>query len=119
MKKTVFLLWVSIGVSVIGFAQQPAYKNKNLSPEARARDLIARMNIDEKLMQLQCVWQQKSTFFTNGDFDERKAEQLLKNGLGEIARITENKGPAGTGFHPALHPKAGAELYGFLSRKPG
>jgi hypothetical protein len=39
---------------------QAPYKNKNLSPEARAKDLLSRMNLDEKVMQTQCLWIQKS-----------------------------------------------------------
>jgi beta-glucosidase len=44
-------------------AQQPAYKNRSLSPETRAKDLLARMTLDEKLMQMQCLWIQKSKNF--------------------------------------------------------
>lgn len=35
-------------LSSFAVAQPPAYKNKNLSPEARAKDLVSRMNLDEK-----------------------------------------------------------------------
>ena len=58
---------------------QPAYKNKKLSPEARARDLLSRMNLDEKVMQTQCLWIQKSAILNkDGDFDETKAASVLK-----------------------------------------
>ena len=46
-------------------AQQQPYKNKNLSPEVRAKDLLSRMNLDEKVMQAQCLWIQKSLILNN------------------------------------------------------
>ncbi len=89
-------------------AQQPAYKNKNLSPEVRAKDLLRRMTVDEKLMQMQCLWIRKSKILNNnGDFDEAKAKDVLKNGLGELGRLNENAGPNSPGYHP----KQAAELY--------
>jgi len=90
------------------FTQQPAYKNKNLSPQARAKDLLSKMNLDEKVVQTQCLWIQKSSILNNnGDFDEAKAEKAIKNGLGELARLNENAGPNSYGYHP----KQAAELY--------
>jgi len=89
-------------------AQSPAYKNKNLSPEARAKDLLSKMTLDEKVMQTQCLWIQKSTILDkNGDFDATKAAEVLKNGLGELARLNEQAGPNSYGYHP----KQAAQLY--------
>ena len=92
----------------VTYAQQPAYKNKNLSPEVRAKDLLSRMTLDEKAMQTQCLWIQKSQILNNdGDFEEAKAEQNLKNGLGQLARLNEQAGPNSYGYHP----KQAAQLY--------
>src|SRR5215831_14298525 len=103
--KLLFIFLLSV---VSTQAQTPAYKNKNLSPEARARDLLGRMNLDEKVMQTQCLWIQKSTILnSNGDFDPAKAETAVKNGLGELARLNENAGANSYG----MHPKQAAELY--------
>ncbi|MGZ8538739.1 MAG: glycoside hydrolase family 3 N-terminal domain-containing protein, partial [Flavisolibacter sp.] len=94
-------------------AQQQVYKNKNLSPDARAKDLIGRMTIDEKLMQLQCFWAQKSMVIDkDGVFDPAKAATVLKNGLGEFARLNENAGPNSYGYHP----KQAAALYNTVQR---
>ena len=106
--KIFLLLLAACSLQVIAFPQQPAYKNRNLSPDARARDLLSRMNLDEKVMQTQCLWIQKSSILNNnGDFDETKAEKVIKNGLGELARLNENAGPNSYGYHP----KQAAELY--------
>lgn len=94
-------------------AQQPAYKNKNLSPEQRAKNLLSLMTVDEKVMQTQCLWIQKSRILNDaGDFDESKAKEALKNGLGELGRLNENAGPNSSGYHP----RQAAELYNKIQR---
>ena len=97
----------------ISFAQQPLFKNRSLSPEVRARDLLSRMTLDEKVMQMQCYWGLKSKLLNdNGEFDEAKAAAVLKNGLGELARLNENAGPNSYG----RHPKQAAELYNKIQK---
>ena len=94
-------------------AQNLPYKNKKLSPEARAKDLLSRMTLDEKVAQTHCLWIQKSTILDkNGDFDSLKAATALKNGLGELARLNENAGPNSYGYHP----KQAAQLYNKIQR---
>src|SRR5215510_7914853 len=90
MKKIFFLLLAACSMQLMAFKQQPLYKNKTLSPEVRAKDLLSKMNLDEKVMQTQCLWIQKSSILnSNGDFDEAKAEKAVKDGLGELARLNE------------------------------
>ncbi|HRI24511.1 MAG TPA: glycoside hydrolase family 3 N-terminal domain-containing protein [Ferruginibacter sp.] len=94
-------------------AQTPAYKNKKLSPEARAKNLLSLMTLDEKVMQTQCLWIQKSRILNAaGDFDEAKAKDALKNGLGELGRLNENAGPNSSGYHP----KQAAQLYNRIQK---
>jgi beta-glucosidase len=107
MRKYLVLGFIVCCIGVSAFSQQPAYKNKNLTPEERTEDLLSRMTVDEKIMQLQCIWQTKPTVFTNGDFDLSKARKLLMDGLGEIARINETGGVNS----PNFHPKEAAMLY--------
>ena len=107
------LLCIYLMGTVFLSAQQPAYKNKNLSPEARAADLIKKMTLDEKVMQTQCLWIQKSRILNaTGDFDEVKAKDALMNGLGELGRLNEQAGPNSSGYHP----KQAAELYNKIQK---
>ncbi|MEI6948655.1 glycoside hydrolase family 3 N-terminal domain-containing protein [Paraflavisolibacter sp. H34] len=106
MKRIILLLLAASGLPFIGFSQLPAYKNKKLAPEARAKDLVARMTLEEKLMQTQCLWD-KSIYAPNGSFDRAGAEKVFKNGLGEIARINE-----GATLGPLTYrPREAALLY--------
>jgi beta-glucosidase len=111
--KSCFLVSTLLCLAVFVIAQQPAYKNKNLLPDERAKDLLARMTLDEKVMQLQCFWIQKAKLVNDkGVFDEAKAKDVIKNGLGELARLNENEGPISLGYHP----KEAAVLYNSIQK---
>jgi beta-glucosidase len=117
MKKAVFILLFTGYMPLIAYPQDYAYRNSRLSPEVRAEDLINRMTLDEKIMQLQCMWGDKAEVFTDGDFDAAKARKILKNGIGQLARLNENLHPAFAGeHHPTLHPRQAAELYNKVQR---
>lgn len=85
-------------------AQQPTapYKNPALPVEKRVSDLLSRMTLEEKVAQLESTWQNHSQdlrpeeYFVDekGQLDEAKARELLKNGLGQVTRPGEGRGPA-------------------------
>lgn len=65
------------------------YEDYRKSEQVRAADLLKKMNVEEKLAQLQCPWINKSKFLTSHNLDEFKAKEALKNGLGEILRLSD------------------------------
>src|SRR2546425_1611179 len=78
----------------------PAYKNARLPVDQRVADLLSRMTLEEKIAQLTCLWSNRpqvkpQTDFSSdrGDFSPEKAAQVMKYGLGQIARQREQKGP--------------------------
>ena len=84
-------------------AQQPGapYHNSSLPIDVRVKDLLGRMTLEEKVAQLESTWQNHSQniapniFFVDeqGTLDEMKAKDALKNGLGQITRPSEHRGP--------------------------
>jgi len=72
------------------------YKNPAAPAEKRVRDLLKRMTLQEKIGQMLCVWQQKSTTLLNnaGEFDPEKAKAAFKRwqGLGQVARPSDSGG---------------------------
>ncbi|MEM6348831.1 MAG: glycoside hydrolase family 3 protein, partial [Bacteroidota bacterium] len=93
-----FIIVLALSFSLFtGATQTPAYRRTDLSTEKRVKDLLQRMSLDEKLMQVQAFWLGKKDKFTNADgsFNEVGAKKILKNGIGHIARPSE--GPAGNG----------------------
>jgi beta-glucosidase len=69
------------------------YRDASQLIDARAKDLITKMTLDEKMAQLSGVWSYE--LLGSGKFAPERAESLLENGIGHICR----PGVA-TGFPP-------------------
>ncbi|MCB0518824.1 MAG: glycoside hydrolase family 3 C-terminal domain-containing protein [Lewinellaceae bacterium] len=66
------------------------YKDASQSTDARVNDLLAKMTLEEKLAQIQCIWQKKAAFIdSKGDLLPDSAAVYLKNGIGQIGRPSE------------------------------
>ncbi len=79
---------------------QPDYKNPRLPVDRRVADLLSRMTLEEKVAQLVCLWGNRpqvnpqTDFATDrGDFSPAKATEVMKYGIGQIARQRERKDP--------------------------
>jgi len=71
----------------------PLYRQRDASVDARVADLLQRMTLEEKVMQLQGVWNRKREIQdAQGRFDPSKAQALLGRGIGEVARPSEIAG---------------------------
>lgn len=79
----------------------PLYKDPKAPVQARVDDLIKRMTLEEKVAQMECLWQQKNTILdAKGDFDAAKAAKAYPNGMGMIGRPGDRVGvttPTGAG----------------------
>ena len=77
------------------------YQDSQLSIGQRVSDLLGRMTLEEKVGQLEGAWENpqfasdpKDRFVdASGGFLPEHAAILLKNGLGEMSRPSENRGP--------------------------
>jgi len=73
---------------------KPDYLNPQLPVERRVADLLCRMTLEEKIAQTRALWKQNQLIMdAKGNFSPEKAETVLKNGIGEITRASEQKGP--------------------------
>ena len=99
MKRRILsLLTATVLASLLCAAQsQPAsapYKNPSLPVDARVKDLLGRMTLEEKVAQLGSTWQNhgshvpEQAYFVSadGNIDVVKAEAMLKRGLGEFSQ---------------------------------
>ncbi|HMQ61874.1 MAG TPA: glycoside hydrolase family 3 N-terminal domain-containing protein [Flavilitoribacter sp.] len=67
-----------------------AYKDAALPVETRIKSLLAQMTVDEKLAQIQCIWQQKRHILdAQGNLNPDSAAVYLKDGIGQIGRPSE------------------------------
>jgi beta-glucosidase len=68
------------------------YKDASLPVEKRVDDLLGRMTLEEKVMQLQCTWQTKTEIQdAKGEFSAVKAQKVYPNGLGMIGRPSDRQ----------------------------
>jgi beta-glucosidase len=68
------------------------YEDYRQSIEKRANDLLQKMTIEEKLVQLQSPWIGKAKIFKQNKFDFNKAKDAFPNGLGEILQLSHGNG---------------------------
>lgn len=70
------------------------YKDASLSIDDRVEALIGQMTVEEKIVQLQCMWNDKKQLFNADDwFSIDSAKKHIPNGLGQIGRPSENRAP--------------------------
>src|SRR3989440_2887739 len=77
------------------------YQEPKLPIEERVSDLLKRMTLEEKIAQLEGAWQNRDNvkdpqaLFVDEkrNFLPAQASRLLKNGLGEMSRPSEKRGP--------------------------
>ena len=77
-------------VNALAAATTPLYKNPGAPVPKRIDDLLGRMTLDEKVMQLQCLWQKKHLVQDGRHaFSADRAAKAFPNGLGMLARPSD------------------------------
>jgi beta-glucosidase len=79
----------------------PAYRDPKIAVEQRIADLLGRMTLEEKIAQMEGTWQNRGNqkdsnlLFVDekGRFVPERAGAVLKNGLGQMSRPSEQRGP--------------------------
>ena len=71
----------------------PIYKDPHQPVERRVEDLLSRMTLDEKVAQLETVWESKAKLQApNGQFSPELASKNFPNGIGGFARPSDRRG---------------------------
>lgn len=74
-------------------ATVPLYQDPKAPVEQRVEDLLGRMTLNEKIVQLSTVWTRKQEIFTaSNEFDPAKARQVFPDGIGHMARPSDLHG---------------------------
>lgn len=71
----------------------PLYQDPKASVDQRVEDLLGRMTLNEKIVQLTTVWTRKQEIFTaSNDFDPAQARKVFPDGIGHMARPSDLRG---------------------------
>jgi beta-glucosidase len=93
----------------------PVYKDAKAPVEARVADLLARMTLEEKIVQITAVWDDKSKILDGkGELDLTKLPTIYPNGIGHFARPSDAKGPASPVEFPGRDVRATIRLVNAL-----
>ena len=96
-------------------AINPVYKNPRASLEARVEDLLSRMTLEEKVAQMQSIWEAKSEVFdAKLEFDPKKMAQKFPNGIGQFARPSDATGPTSPRILPGRDARSTIRLVNAL-----
>jgi beta-glucosidase len=102
-------------------ADRPPYKDPSLPVEQRVADLLSRMTLEEKAAQMVAVELKDAVDIRpDGTIDLSAARAVLKDGIGQVTRLTEARGAksqtaAGTG-EAELTPVENARLSNAVQR---
>ena len=78
------------------FAQaRPLYKDPKAPIPMRVADLLRRMMLEEKIVQISAIWAQKSEIMDGMAFNPTKASAAFPNGIGHITRASDKRGVPG------------------------
>lgn len=90
--KIFFASVILLALPASATAAEPLYKNPDKPIDARVKDLLKRMTLEEKVSQLQTVWVARQKLETeSGEFTQEYAKEVLGSGIGQVARPSENK----------------------------
>jgi beta-glucosidase len=102
---------------VTSIAATPLYKNAGAPVDARVNDLLKRMTLEEKIVQISAVWDDKAKIFdAKGEFDAAKMAAVFPNGIGQFARPSDATGPASPRVVPGRDVRGTIRLVNALQR---
>jgi beta-glucosidase len=91
------------------------YKNPRAPLQARVEDLLSRMTLEEKVAQMQSIWEAKSEVFdAKLEFDPKKMAQKFPNGIGQFARPSDATGPTSPRIVPGRDARSTIRLVNAL-----
>lgn len=87
------------------------YRDAEAAPAARAEDLLARMTLEEKIVQLRAIWDDKTEIFDSSlEVDPAKLKRRFPHGLGQLSRPSDATGPVSPRVVPRRDARQTVEL---------
>ena len=115
-------LGTALAMAVAGIGIAPAedagevtgdavYRDPDAAIERRVDDLLARMTLAEKIVQITTVWDSKANLLDDElEFDLEKIRRNYPDGIGQFGRPSDANGPASPRVVPRRDPRQTVEL---------
>lgn len=116
--KRIILVWTLLlcGGSAQG-EEVPDYKDASQPVDVRVADLLSRMTLEEKVAQLQSLWDDKNKLLdAEGRFVAEKAQREIPHGIGHIARPSDHWQRGTAGVDPNRTARETVELVNAIQR---
>lgn len=98
-------------------ADSPPYRNPRLPLAQRVDDLLQRMTLDEKIVEITTVWDAKAQALdAQQRVDIDKLRTLFPHGVGHVARPADSKGEGGNSAQGGRGPRETAEFVNTYQR---
>lgn len=96
----------------------PPYQDPRRPTPERVQDLLARLSLAEKLLQITAIWDAKGALLgADGRLDAARLHANFPLGLGHVSRPSDRKGEGGFSGTHGRGPRATAELVNALQRQ--
>jgi len=92
--RAIFLATIFATAGSIHAAEpRPLYKDPSADVDRRVDDLLSRMTLPEKIVQITAIWTQKPQIFdARGDVDPAKIVKVFPDGIGQFSRPNDLSG---------------------------
>jgi beta-glucosidase len=103
--------------STAAAAEDALYKDPDAAIPARVDDLLGRMTLEEKIVQLLAVWEDKAEILDDSlELDLEKLGQKYPLGIGQFSRPSDSRGPVSPRVEPRRDARETVELVNALQK---
>jgi beta-glucosidase len=108
---------VDLAAPLVDPSAAPLYKDASQPVDVRVEDLLSRMTLEEKIVQITTVWTTKSSLFgPDGAFDPALAVQQHPDGIGHFARPNDLQGASSPLEQPFRDERQTVELVNAIQK---
>ena len=98
-------------------AEDTLYKDPGAAIPARVDDLLGRMTLEDKIVQLMAVWEDKAEILDDSlALDLGKLRQRYPEGIGQFSRPSDSRGPVSPRVEPRRDARETVELVNALQK---
>lgn len=95
---------------------RPLYRDPHAAIPERVKDLLGRMNLEEKVAQMRTLWMGKGKLLDHGVFSDAMASSLLNQGIGQLSLPNDTIGTSDFTKHDFRDPASAIAFINAVQR---